>query len=150
MPGYSDLRKGRFSQPGQAYLVTFTTADRHPLFNRPDRASDACRAMTAARLWYHSRLLCWVLMPDHWHGVIELGSMDDLSSAVRRLKSNSARIIRLHHPDAGRVWEKGFHDRSLRSAPAVLAAARYIVANPLRAGLARSLGQYPWWDAVWL
>lgn len=150
MSGYSELRKGRFSMPGQAYLVTFTTADRRRLFDQSDRASDACRAITAARLWYRSRLLCWVLMPDHWHGVIELGTMDDLSTTVQRLKSNSARMIRRHHPDAGSIWEKGFHDRSLRNGPAVLAAARYIVANPLRAGLARSVGQYPWWDAVWL
>jgi putative transposase len=28
--------------------------------------------------------------------------------------------------------------------------ARYIVANPLRAGLVERLGDYPHWDAVWL
>jgi hypothetical protein len=28
--------------------------------------------------------------------------------------------------------------------------ARYIVANPLRAGLVEHLGDYPLWDAVWL
>ncbi|WP_334179021.1 transposase [Pseudoxanthomonas sp.] len=150
MSGYSELRKGRFSEPGQAYLVTFTTAERRPLFEQSDLANYACQTLTAARLWYRSRLLCWVLMPDHWHGVIELGSLDDLSTTIQRVKSNSARMIRLQYPDAGHVWEKGFHDRSLRSGPAVLAAARYIVANPLRAGLARSVGQYPWWDAVWL
>jgi len=150
MAGYSDLRRGRFSQPGQVYLVTFTTADRRPLFVQPERAMDACQAMTASRLWYRSRLLCWVLMPDHWHGLIELGPLDSLSTTVQRLKTNSARIVRLHHPDTGYVWEKGFHDHALRSGPAVLAAARYIVANPLRAGLARRVGEYAWWDAVWI
>ena len=150
MSGYSDLRKGRFSQSGQAYLVTFTTAERRPLFTQPERARDACQAMTASRLWYRSRLLCWVLMPDHWHGMIELGALESVSTTVQRLKSNSSRIVRLHHPDAGPVWEKGFHDRALRTGPAILTAARYIVANPIRAGLARSVRDYPWWDAVWL
>jgi hypothetical protein len=28
--------------------------------------------------------------------------------------------------------------------------ARYIIANPLRAGLAESIGDYPHWDAIWL
>jgi len=28
--------------------------------------------------------------------------------------------------------------------------ARYIVANPIRAGLVDNIGQYPYWDAVWL
>ncbi|CAN7254418.1 transposase [Pseudoxanthomonas sp. LjRoot168] len=150
MSGYSDLRKGRVSQPGRAYLVTFTTAERKPLFKQPGRAMDACRAMTCSRLWYRSRLLCWVLMPDHWHGVIELGELDSLPTLVQRLKSNSARIVRLRHPDTGQVWEKGFHDRALRDASGVLATARYVVANPLRAGLACSVGEYAWWDAVWI
>jgi putative transposase len=30
------------------------------------------------------------------------------------------------------------------------AIARYVVANPLRAGLAGTIGDYPYWDAVWL
>ena len=150
MQGYSDLRKGRFSQPGQVYLVTFATAGRRPLFSRPQLAMDACHAMTTSRLWYRSRLLCWVLMPDHWHGMIELGELDSLPTLVQRLKSNSARTVRLRHPDTGQVWEKGFHDRALRDATGVLATARYVVANPLRAGLAFRLGEYAWWDAVWL
>jgi putative transposase len=28
--------------------------------------------------------------------------------------------------------------------------ARYIVANPVRAGLVKRVGDYPHWDAVWL
>jgi hypothetical protein len=32
----------------------------------------------------------------------------------------------------------------------LLAMARYIVANPLRAGIAHSLADYPHWDAIWL
>jgi hypothetical protein len=28
--------------------------------------------------------------------------------------------------------------------------ARYIVANPLRAGLVEKIGDYPLWDAIWL
>lgn len=150
MSGYSELRKGRSSQAGQAYMVTFTTADRRPLFLHPGRAMDACRAMTSPRLRYRSRLLCWVLMPDHWHGVIELGSLESLSTTVQRLKANSGRIIRLHHPESGIVWEKGFHDHALRGERSILAAGRYIVANPRRAGLARSVCEYAWWDAIWL
>lgn len=150
MSGYSDLRKGRVSEPGRAYLVTFATMDRRPLFASPERAMVACQAMTSTRLWYRSRLMCWVLMPDHWHGMIELGALDSLPTLVQRLKSNSARMVRLRHPETGQVWEKGFHDRALRDPHGVLATARYVVANPLRAGLASHVGEYAWWDAVWL
>ena len=32
----------------------------------------------------------------------------------------------------------------------VRAVARYIIANPLRAGLCERIGDYPLWDAAWL
>jgi hypothetical protein len=50
----------------------------------------------------------------------------------------------------GPVWQSGFHDRALRHDEDLLDAARYIVANPLRAGLVKSLRMYSHWDACWL
>jgi putative transposase len=48
------------------------------------------------------------------------------------------------------VWQRGFYDRAIRKEEDLLAVARYIVANPLRAGLVSQLSDYPFWDAVWL
>jgi hypothetical protein len=48
------------------------------------------------------------------------------------------------------VWQKTFHDAGLREDDDVKAAARYLVANPVRAGLAECVGDYPYWNAVWL
>jgi putative transposase len=50
----------------------------------------------------------------------------------------------------GRIWQDGFHDHALRKEEAVIDAARYIVANPLRAGLVGSVKDYSHWDAIWL
>ena len=30
--------------------------------------------------------LCWVLMPDHWHGLVQLGQRDSLPIVVNRFK----------------------------------------------------------------
>jgi hypothetical protein len=48
------------------------------------------------------------------------------------------------------VWQTSFHDHALRREEDVLSVARFVVANPLRAGLVKSLRDYPHWDAVWL
>jgi len=48
------------------------------------------------------------------------------------------------------LWQKGYFDRALRREEDLKAMARYIVANPLRAGLVEHIGQYPLWDAIWL
>ncbi|BAU72594.1 Transposase [Metapseudomonas furukawaii] len=51
---------------------------------------------------------------------------------------------------SGRLWQKGFHDHALRSDEDVKTVARYVVANPLRAGLVERLADYPFWNAIWL
>ena len=97
----------------------------------------------------HAELLCWVLMPDHWHGLMRLTSAATLAHVVGTAKGRSAHAVRdVLAPR--RVWAQGFHDRALRRDDDVLVAARYIIANPTRAGIASRIGGYPYWDAVWL
>jgi len=48
------------------------------------------------------------------------------------------------------VWQRGFHDHALRAEEDIVGVARYLVANPLRAGLCDKIGNYPYWNAQWL
>ena len=45
---------------------------------------------------------------------------------------------------------QGYHEHALRDEQQLLVTARYLVANPLRAGLVTRLGDYPFWNAIWL
>ena len=148
--GHAALRRGRASLPGQAYLVTFVTWRRRPLFRDRELGTCAARAATDARLWANSRLLAWVLMPDHWHGLLQLGDGDDLSRRVCLLKANIARQVRVLRPDIGPVWAAGFHDSAIRDEARMVHYARYVVLNPVRAGVVARVGDWPFWDAVWL
>lgn len=73
-----------------------------------------------------------------------------LSKLVLQLKSRSAIAINKARGTSGPFWQKGFHDHALRKEEDLTATARYIVANPLRAGLVQRVGDYPHWDAIWL
>ena len=88
-------------------------------------------------------------MPDHLHWLIELHH-NTLSSVMQRTKSRSARAINAQQNSGAQLWQKGYHDRALRYDEDHKKTARYIVANPLRAGLVKRLGDYPHWDALWL
>lgn len=149
-PGHAALRKGRHSQPQRVYLITFTTQGRQPLFADFDLACVAVRALCEPANWQDARLLAWVLMPDHWHGLVELGHERQLSCLVQSLKARSSNRIRIAHPSSGPVWARSFHDRALRHEENLVTAARYLVVNPIRAGLASRIRDYPFWDAVWL
>lgn len=147
-PGHAALRRGRISLTGQIYLVTFATRDRIPLFADAAHATTMAPAIIATSLWQHSQLLAWVLMPDHWHGLIQLGGNETLSPVIQRLKTNTAK--RLPTAITRPIWAAGFHDHALRKDEDLLATARYLVRNPVRAGIAKTPREYPYWNAAWL
>ncbi len=95
-------------------------------------------------------------MPDHWHGVIELGHGTTLAAAMQRFKGITAHAVNRSCQRRGAVWQPGFHDHALRHDEEIAATLRYIIANPVRAGLVEHPLDYPYWgttynaDAAWL
>ena len=88
-------------------------------------------------------------MPDHLHWLITLQT-GTISKLMQCIKGRSAISINRALGNQGQLWQKGFHDRAIREEEDLQAIARYVVANPLRAGLADKIGDYPLWDAIWL
>lgn len=148
-PHGCNLRRGRYSEPDRIYLLTSNLLQRRPLFNDFALARLLVKELRIAHEQHQVTSLAWVVMPDHLHWLVQLqtGSLEQL---MRRIKSNSARQINQHLGTHGPIWQPGYHDRALRQGEDLQSAARYVVANPLRAGLVMRIGDYPLWDAVWL
>jgi REP element-mobilizing transposase RayT len=47
---------------------------------------------------------------------------------------------RLHH---GKLWQHGYWERVLRDEDDLVSIARYVIENPVRAGLVREAANYP-------
>jgi putative transposase len=143
-PHSKELRKGRYSQANQIYSITTVTEDREPIFNDFNAARALIRLLKNEQQLGRANTLAFVIMPDHMHWLMELTGQADLSRILQSVKGLSAKQAGRH------FWQPGFHDRALRKEEDVQAIARYIVANPLRAGLVKRIGDYPHWDAIWL
>ena len=98
----------------------------------------------------HVDSLAFVVMPDHLHWLFMLNGTRELAVVVNTVKSYSARKINSCRKSSGQVWSVGYYDRAARSDDDIIQIARYIVANPLRAGLVENVAQYPLWDCIWL
>jgi REP element-mobilizing transposase RayT len=150
------LRKGRHSQPGQIYLITTITHQRQPFFKEFELGRIVVNSIAYLHHNGYIEQMAYVIMPDHLHWLFALKERRDISAIVGMLKGYSSRQIKAIHtarsdPASGApLWQKSFHDHALRQDEELLHVARYIVANPLRAGLVERLGDYPLWDAVWL
>lgn len=147
---YDDLRKGRISCGGHAYSVTAVTMDRTPYFS--DFLLGRIAVWEMKRLHDEQRLesIAWVLMPDHLHWMFQLGDGQELAAVMKDFKARSARRINEALGRLGTIWQREYYDHAIRKDEDLRSLARYIVANPLRAGLVSEIGDYPLWDAVWL
>ena len=143
------LRTGRYSEAGRIYLLTAVTHQRQHIFQDWLIGRLLVREFRKAQEDKDATSLAWVVMPDHFHWLVELHS-GDLPRLMQRTKSRSARAVNKARQSFGVLWQKGYFDRALRREEDLKAMARYIVANHLRAGLVEHIGQYPLWDAIWL
>ena len=146
---YNELRRGRTSIEGQVYLLTAATHRRRPIFADFPAACIVAREIVRSEREGHWILLAWVIMPDHVHLLAEL-RRTSIAFAANGLKGRSSRSIGRLGNGAGPIWQPGFHDRALRREESVEDAARYVCANPLRAGMVSSLRDYAFWNARWI
>ncbi|QXH51177.1 transposase [Pseudomonas fakonensis] len=148
-PASHRLRRGRVSEPGRAYLLTSTTKDRLPLFLDFQAARCLPPHFAQAEAEGSVLSLAWVIMPDHVHWLIELKN-DTLATVMRRFKSRSRCSLYKMGKLKGQLWQAGYHDRAIRREEDLRSFARYVVANPVRAGLVSRAGDYSHWDAIWV
>lgn len=126
----------------QRYFVTTCTAFRKPLFNDHAVGADVAGQILQLSREFEFAVIAYCFMPDHVH--LLLGGQSeqaDLERFVKRAKQVTGFAYRRTH--GGSLWQPGYHERILRDDEATLTVAKYILENPVRAGLAKTLGEWP-------
>jgi putative transposase len=148
-PHARNLRKGRHSNPGLFYFLTASARDRRPVFADHRNATvvlETIRWLSAAGRFFADAA---VIMPDHVHLAGELGRCT-LANVMHALKGYSAnRLARMgvERP----IWQRAYHDHALRDEADYETRVRYLLENPVRAGLVTRVEDYPhvilpvWW-----
>ena len=102
---------------------------------------DTGKAVLAAMAHNHEQLL-WhcrlcLLMPDHLHAIIAFPREPGLKTTVKNWKRYVAREYRVK-------WQRDFFDHRLRDHHQLEEKTAYILANPIRKGLAKRSEDWPW------
>jgi REP element-mobilizing transposase RayT len=105
--GRQALRRGRVSIPGQVYLLTATTHLRRRVFVDTVFARAVSRVIHSTSTWGNSQLLAWVLMPDHWHGLLQLGD-EPLGRVMNRFNGGASRALHASGEMERSPWDRGF------------------------------------------
>ena len=143
-PHQKNLRKGRYSSDNQIYHITTTTLNRAPIFKDFSTARLMMHILKKSDELNNTSTLALVIMPDHIHWLFQLHQKQSLSKLIQGIKSISARAY------GNPIWQAGYYDHAIRKDEDIVNIARYIIANPLRAGLVKRVGDYPHWHAIWL
>lgn len=148
-PHGENLRANRSSMLGHYYHLIFTTADRARIFSNFYAAQIMCKQLFSFDR-KKAQTIAFVVMPDHVHWLMQLDGELDLAGCMQRIKGTSAREINKLSTIKTKVWQPGYYDHMLRDDEDLRATVRYIVANPVRANIVEKVGDYPFWNAVWL
>ena len=97
-----------------------------------------------ASLAERCRVHAYCLMSNHVHLLV---TPDDEAACARFMKLVNQRHtqhVNRVHARTGTLWEGRYRSNLVYSSRYVLACYRYIELNPVRAGIARHPGDYPW------
>jgi REP element-mobilizing transposase RayT len=94
------------------------------------------------------RLDAYSIMPNHVHSVFAPLARNDLptplSSIMHSLKRNTARRANLVLDRSGAFWEHESFDHYIRNRTEWNRIVKYILENPVKAGLVKSSNDWPW------
>ncbi|MBU2870198.1 transposase [Colwellia sp. E2M01] len=144
------LRKGRSSQAWHYYVVTITTKNRFNYFSNLQNAQITVKQLYLLESEGAIKTISYVLMPDHLHWQFQLLNKYTLSEVIKRFKGRSTQLINNISNHTGSIWQSDYFDHQIKDDTDLINQARYIIANPLRAGIVKSLKKYPYWNSIYL
>ena len=139
------LPKPPHLQSGQGwYFVSAATYEhQHRFTGRAELTALERRLLEACRT---SPIRCagWVVMPNHYHLLVEVDDLPMLGRALGSVHGRSARYANRRDGIVGRpVWYK-YSDRKVRSERHFWTCLHYIVGNPVKHGFSSDPRDWPW------
>ena len=129
------------------YFITFKTHERQPRFRRSEIVEEVLTQFQRAATEEAFAILLHCFMPDHAHLIISGQSeTSDAKAFLKASKQYSGFYVakRLGHQ---RLWQRYCHDRIIRDDVELLDRVRYVVNNPVAAGIVERAEQYPFWGS---
>jgi len=124
------------------YSLTFCTDRRQTLFTTHDVVDPALAQIVRAAAEYQFEIIAYCFMPDHLHLLVEGQSADsDAKQFMARAKQYAGFYYKQAH--GSKLWQRYGFEHVLRDDELTLVVAKYILENPIRAGLVERVEDYP-------
>ena len=137
-------RLPRLTVPGYPHHIIQRGNNRQAIF-----ASNADYEMLLALLDEHARkagvaIHAYVLMSNHFHLLATPETAQAIPQMMQAVGRRYVRHFNQRQSRSGTLWEGRYRSTLIQTERYLLACMVYIELNPVRAGLVREPGEYPW------
>jgi len=137
------LKEFDYASPLSIYHLIIGAAENQNIFTDPTINLKVMEILKDSVGLYGYKLLCYCLMPDHLHILVQATeSPKDLRGFVRGFKAFSTKST------GKNLWQRSFYEHTLRKEEDAVDVANYILNNPVRKGLAQEGMQYKWCELL--
>lgn len=123
------------------YFVTICTESRLRAFDDLEFGRWAIAQLLRQAELRSFEVSAYCLMPDHVHLLLR-GRSDAANLRSFIISWNTRTAFRWRQLQEGKLWQKGYFDRVLRKSDDFFGIARYILLNPVEAGLVKCAEDY--------
>lgn len=133
----------RIEFPGALYHVTARGNAGFDIFLDDEDRIQLLRQLGAVCERYAWRVHAYCLLGNHYHLVVETVE-PTLARGMRQLGGVYTQAFNRRHGRGGHVFQGRYKAILVEREPYLLEVCRYVVLNPVRAGLARTPEDWPW------
>jgi REP element-mobilizing transposase RayT len=139
-------RRARLDVPGAIHHVTVCGLEKRSIFADDYDRRDLLERLDVTIPECGAACLAWAFLSNHVHYAIRIGHTP-LSQIMRRVNTGYAVRFNLRHDRVGYLFQNRFGSSLVADDSYLRALIPYILLNPLRAGVVRSLDElesFPW------
>ena len=133
----------RLDHAGALWHVTSRGNERREVFRDDEDRRELLRLLGQAADLFGWKVHAWVLMGNHYHLLLTTPE-PTLSRGMRQLNGDYAGAFNRRHGRDGHVFQGRYKAVLVQREAHLLEAARYVVRNPVRAGLVSRAADWPW------
>ncbi len=133
----------RIEYPGAVYHVTSRGNEKKAIFKDDQDRENFLNTVQHVNKHYNWLCHAYCLMTNHYHLVIETPD-SNLSLGMRQLNGVYTQLFNKRHKRTGHLFQGRFKGILIQKDSHLLEVCRYVVLNPIRAGLVESPQQWKW------
>jgi putative transposase len=129
------------------YHVILRGIDRNDIFHEDSDFELFLLSLKKAKEKDYFQLYAYCLMSNHIHLLIKEG-LNNISVTMKRLSVSYAQNYNVKYERTGHVFQGRFRSETVESNGSFITVLRYIIQNPIKAGIVKNISDYKWSSAT--